>query len=600
MSHQSGLVNSASSLPIHHCGWQRNIPASGWLMGVRFRVCGPPARRIPKLMAATSSRLTIADPTGLRPPPGWWQAGDVAPTSDPAVAAGVLGDLRSSVAVLRTPDGIAVAPGGTATLGGLPASLDDHPLLAWLPAFPPCQLGGNEFRTAHGTRFAYMAGAMANGIASARLVIALGKAGLMGSFGAAGLSVARVDAAITEIQSALGNQAHCFNLIHSPSEPTHEAAVADLYLRRRVDRVEASAYLDLSPAIVRYRLAGLSTGPQGEVRVGNRVIAKVSRTEVATRFLSPAPARLVAELVAAGKVTAEQAELAKRVPMCDDLTAEADSGGHTDNRAAISLLPTLLALRDQLAPSVRVGLAGGIATPASVAAAFSMGANYVVTGSVNQSCVESGSSDPVRKLLAEAGQADVTMAPAADMFEMGVKVQVLKRGTMFAMRATKLFELYRAYPSWEAIPAAERASVEKTLFRESFETVWAGTRQFWADRDPTQLPKADADPKHRMALTFRWYLGMSSRWANAGAPDRLLDYQVWCGPSMGAFNDWARGSVLEQPASRTAVAVAHNLLYGAAVHLRRQTARQQGVVLPAAWLSTSPLPERLLEQRLGC
>ena len=29
------------------------------------------------------------------------------------------------------------------------------------------------------------------------------------------------------------------------------------------------------------------------------------------------------------------------------------------------------------------------------------------------------------------------MAPAADMFEMGVKLQVLKRGTMFPMRAAQ-------------------------------------------------------------------------------------------------------------------------------------------------------------------
>ena len=50
-----------------------------------------------------------------------------------------------------------------------------------------------------------------------------------------------------------------------------------------------------------------------------------------------------------------------------------------------------------------------------------------------------------------------------------------------------------------------------------------------------------------MALTFRWYLGLSSRWANAGEPTRQVDYQVWCGPAMGAFNEWTKGSFLEQP-----------------------------------------------------
>jgi hypothetical protein len=58
------------------------------------------------------------------------------------------------------------------------------------------------------------------------------------------------------------------------------------------------------------------------------------------------------------------------------------------------------------------------------------------------------------------------------MFEMGVKLQVLKRGTMFAMRAQKLYDLYRTYSSWEAIPESERVQIEKNLFRTTFADVW--------------------------------------------------------------------------------------------------------------------------------
>jgi PfaD family protein len=251
----------------------------------------------------------------------------------------------------------------------------------------------------------------------------------------------------------------------------------------------------------------------------------------------------------------------------------------------------MLALRDRLQAQfqfpvpVRVGLGGGIGTPAGVAGAFALGAAYVVTGSVNQACVESGSSDPVRKMLAEAGQADVTMAPAADMFEMGVKVQVLKRGTMFAMRGQKLFDAYRAFPNWEAIPAADRVAIEKNQFKATFDEVWQRTAEFFAKRDPGQLARAEKDPKHKMALAFRWYLGLSSRWANAGEADRQLDYQVWCGPAMGAFNEWAKGSPLESPANRTVTAVARNLLYGAAIHMR---ARQAGDTLPASFVPPGP------------
>src|SRR5205823_4340013 len=179
--------------------------------------------------------------------------------------------------------------------------------------------------------------------------------------------------------------------------------------------------------------------------------------------------RHLQELVRQGHLTPEQVRLAERIPIAQDLTAEADSGGHTDNRPLVTLLPTMLALRDRLQVQhnfeqpLRVGAAGGISTPASVAGAFAMGASYVLSGSVNQACVESGSSDLVREMLAQAEQADTAMAPAADMFEMGVKVQVLKRGTMFAMRAAKLYELYRACSGPDDLPAAERAALEKNL-----------------------------------------------------------------------------------------------------------------------------------------
>jgi hypothetical protein len=118
-------------------------------------------------------------------------------------------------------------------------------------------------------------------------------------------------------------------------------------------------------------------------------------------------------------------------------------------------------------------------------------------------------------------------------------------------------------------------------------------------RDPGQVPKAERDPKHKMALVFRWYLGQSSRWANAGEPTRKLDYQVWCGPAMGAFNEWVKGSFLEQPSNRRVVTVALNLLYGAAVLMRVNALRCQGVLLPADAVRTMPLALHELEVRMN-
>ena len=65
----------------------------------------------------------------------------------------------------------------------------NHPsveTIAIAPPIPPEQLGDRNFHTFHGVKYAYAAGAMAGGIASEAMVIALGKAGILGSFGAAG------------------------------------------------------------------------------------------------------------------------------------------------------------------------------------------------------------------------------------------------------------------------------------------------------------------------------------------------------------------------------------------------------------------------------
>jgi PfaD family protein len=455
-----------------------------------------------------------------------------------------------------------------------------------VPALPIEDLGDAGFKKTYRVSCAYYAGSMANGIASVELVVALGKAGLMGSFGAAGMTRTRLESGIQAIQAALPDGPYAANLIHSPSEDALERNAVEVYLEHGVHVVEASAFIDLTPSIVYYRAAGLSQSEDGEVLIANHVIAKLSRREVATKFMQPAPESILDQLVSEGRITPQQAGLAKKVPMADDITIEADSGGHTDNRPLVCLLPTMLALRDELQAKfnypvpVRVGAAGGISTPASALAAFMMGAAYVVTGSVNQSCVEAGASEHTRQLLAQAGMADVAMAPSADMFEMGVKVQVLKHGTLFPMRAQKLYDLYSRYDAIEQIPADEREKLEKQVFKRDFESIWQDTVKFFTERDPVQIERAQNNPKRKMALIFRWYLGLASRWSNSGEKGREMDYQIWCGPAMGSFNDWVRGTYLAGHENRHVADVALQILTGAACQYRLQALKLQGLQFP--------------------
>ena len=466
----------------------------------------------------------------------------------------------------------------------------------------PANLGDPSFLGDHGLRLPYVAGAMANGISSVEIVEAMARAGMVGFFGAAGLAPDVVERAIDRLQTQLAAAPFGCNLIHSPYEPQLEERIADLYLRRSVRLVSAAAYIDLTLPLVRYRTAGIHSDAQGRIVTPNRVMAKVSRVEVAQRFFAPPPGEMLGELVGRGELTPEQAELASRVPVAQDVTAEADSGGHTDNRSPFALYPSMLALRDRMqqehgyAGPLRVGAAGGIATPHAAAAAFTMGAAYVLTGSVNQACREAGTSDAVRKMLAGAGQGDLRMAPAADMFEMGGKLQVLTRGTMFAMRAQKLYEIYSSCERLEDIPSEQRLMLERTIFGAPLEEIWRQTCAFWTARDARQVERAESDPKHLMARVFRWYLGQSSRWANRGEAGREIDYQIWCGPAMAAFNEWVRGSWLEPWENRRVVPVALNILRGAAVLMHAAALRGSGGVVDEHGLDVAPLEPAELEE----
>lgn len=475
------------------------------------------------------------------------------------------------------------------------------PVTGMLPPLYPEWLGERAFCESHGLRFAYMGGSMARGIASTELVIALAEMGALGMFGTAGLHPDRVEQAIGRMQAALDDRGLPWgcNLIHSPNEPALEEALVERYLQLGVRRVEASAFMSLSRAVVRYSCTGLWRDANGLVQRRNHLFAKISREEVARHFLSPAPERLLQELVEAGQLSEQEAALAREIPLAQQLVVESDSGGHTDNRPLGALFPAICRLRDDLQDRfdyrqpVHLGAAGGLGTPQAVAAAFAMGAAFVVLGSVHQAAIESGVSDSSRAMLAAAGPADVAMTASADMFEMGVKVQVLTRGTMMAVRGNQLYDLYRRHGSLEEIPPATRAALEQHQFRMSLEQVWAETRDFFQRQDPPQLERAERDPKHRMALVFRWYLGNSSRWPLVGEADRQADYQLWCGPAMGAFNRWVAGSFLEQPEARSVQQIALNLLEGAALVTRAQQFRAAGLALAPDASRYRPVPLRI-------
>ena len=459
--------------------------------------------------------------------------------------------------------------------------LDRHNLcdVTNLPRITASCLGDAQFKADYGTQFAYIAGAMYKGIASKDMVVALARAQLIGYLGTGGLTLAQIESNIRDIQAAVpADRSYGMNLLSDPSHADLEERTVDLFCRYGIRFVEAAAYIQMTPSLVRYRLNGIKHGPNGCIDVPHRVLAKVSRVEVATAFMQPAPKSLVQRLVYTGLLTAAEADLSQFVPMADDICVEADSGGHTDRGVASVLMPAILSLRDEMISrhsyrrKIRVGAAGGIGTPEAAAAMFVMGADFILTGSINQCTVEAGTSVSVKEILESATVHDMTYAPAGDLFELGAKVQVLKKGIFFAARANKLYELYQKYSSIDEIDEPSKRQLEDKYFKRTLDDIWEETKAYHCRDGRKTVVELERSQKQKMALIFRWYFAHTTRAAIDGKEEYRLDYQIHCGPALGAFNQWVRGTDIASWRDRHVADIARRLLDATADLLNKRFA----------------------------
>jgi trans-AT polyketide synthase, acyltransferase and oxidoreductase domains len=434
------------------------------------------------------------------------------------------------------------------------------------------RLGSKAFREDYGIKYAYIAGAMYRGIASKELVVRMAKANLLGFLGTGGMSLKEIEENIKRIQAELTKgEAYGMNLLHNLNNPETEWKTVELYLKYGIQKIEASAYMQMTKSLVYYRLKGLRKDKNGIICCDHKILAKISRPEIAEVFMRPAPENIVKKLMDEGWLTEEQALLSRTVPMSYDICVEADSGGHTDSGVAMVLLPSIQRLRSDIQKeqkfdkSIRIGLAGGIGTPQAAACACVMGADFILTGSINQCTVEAGTSDTVKDLLQEINVQDTDYAPAGDMFEIGSKVQVLKKGVLFPARANKLYALYNQYNSLEEIPEKTMQQLEKNYFRKPIPAIWEETKTYIRNNGgQAAIEKAEQNSKAKMSLVFRWYFGYSSKLAFDGNIDHKVNFQVHTGPALGAFNQWVKGTSLENWRNRHVDQIAVKIMEEAA------------------------------------
>ncbi len=162
-------------------------------------------------------------------------------------------------------------------------------------------------------------------------------------------------------------------------------------------------------------------------------------------------------------------------------------------------------------------------------------------------------------MLQQMNVQDTEYAPAGDMFEMGAKVQVLRKGVFFPARANKLYDLYRQYNSLDELDGKTRKQLQEKYFKRSFEEIFEEAKTYYPSEE---IKRAERSPKQKMAIVFRWYFGNSTRLALSGSPGQEVDYQIQCGPALGAFNQWVKGTSLENWRNRHVDEIAVKLMEG--------------------------------------
>jgi len=433
-------------------------------------------------------------------------------------------------------------------------------------------LGSRAFRDEHATRYAYAIGGMAHGVASTDLVIKASRAGLLSFFGADGLPVPTIKQAVGTLRDALGDTGlYGAALCQHCEEPIREHELVDIYLDQGVHRLEAVGFVQVTPALVRYRLKGLLPGDHGPVAT-NLIMARTARQDVAEAFLAPAPEAMLGVLVQSGEITAQQAELARHLPMADDICVDVDGGGGGGPPGSLAiLLPALRRLRDRhcrsggLDKAVRIGAGAGIGTPEAAAAAFFLGADFILTDSINQGTVEAATSMAAKDILQSLTIDETAYAPSERLFELGGVTEVAHAdGLLFSVRARKLYDLYRHHDSISEIDPVTLKVIEESYFGARLEEVFDDIAAHYAVRRPQALETAARSPKYKMGLIFKWYLQRAGAWARQGSAEQRVNYSIPASGANGAFNQWVSGTTLESWRHRHVDDIAMRLMEGAA------------------------------------
>lgn len=431
-------------------------------------------------------------------------------------------------------------------------------------------LGASSFIKDYGLNYAYAAGSMCQGISSDQLVIKMAQSGFLAFLGSVGLTIKQLEVLIKSCQTAL-SPTHIFGVnVHLNSDGLSNEQLINLCLQHCVNCIEVSGFDHLSLDLIKYKAQGLSQS-NDHIISKHKILCKTSKPETAELFMQASPRHMLDKLLADQCINKEQHKLAQKVPFADDICVEGDGGWKTEQASILVKLPEIIRLRNQYAQThsseVRIGCSGGLGTPEAIAAVFMLGADFVLTGSINQCTVEANVSEHVKQLLCELSSEDTCSVPAGDMFESGARSQVVRKGLYFPARAQKLYDLYRLNKGLDGLSQKEKFQIEQHFMQKSFTAVLA---EIMTTENSQEIKKINENDKYKMARVFKWYFDHAQKSALNGLQINQDNYQIFCSPAMGAFNQWVSETDLKSWKNRHVDDIAMRLMSGAFEFLKSQ------------------------------
>lgn len=419
-------------------------------------------------------------------------------------------------------------------------------------------LGSNSFKEEYKVNYSYVVAGIQKGISSVAMIEELSENKILGFLGINGLSLDEALDLISSAKKKIPLDSIGVKVSNDLLNPDYGKTVMKHIIEEDIKKIEVSGYQKPDLALVKYRLRNIKIDEKGNVIIPHKMLVHITSVKAAQSFMRPIPENILKQLLDAEEITLKEAENARNIPMCDDICIDNNKG---ENR--YGWLSTLKKISKEnfnkfnLKKKVRIGIGGGIGSPQTVAMAFFAGADFIVTSSINQCTVEAGTSDYVKSLLQNAVETDFTFAPEAELFEFGEKKSVLKRGSLYHIRALKLYENYCRYESIKEIPQKEVEMITKKYFKVSFDEVYNNLK----DKLSREIVKlAEEQPKYKMALIFKELLEQCFDDALKDKNENRVNYQIKSTSAIADLNNYLKDTYLMEWKNRKTADIGKKLM----------------------------------------